>query len=244
MEIEKLDNVLEALFFMSGDGMKIDAVTEALELQKSEVKKSITRLKEKYSGQCGIYLLVYNNKVQFCTNPAYDNEIATVLNPIKEKELSTATLETIAIIAYRQPVTRLEIENIRGVNCDYAVQVLQKLGLIEVVGRKDTIGHPLLFGTTDEFLKRFRLEDIENLPDYENLLQSIEMLKGRQAETESLYNEFEIPDEKAPEFLSEENIVSIDGATGDVIAVENAPKEAEPIDEKLLADLGEESETI
>lgn len=204
MEIEILDNVLESLLLLSGDSLKIDFIAESLELQKSEIKKSLKRLKEKYSGSSGIYLIEFNNKVQFCTNPDYDNEIAKVLNPIREKELSTATLETIAIIAYKQPVTKLEVEHVRGVNCDYTVQVLLKLGLIEVVGRKDSVGHPLLFGTTDEFLRRFRLEGISQLPDYEDLLQSIEELKGRQTETESLYNEFEIPEE-SPEFLSGEN---------------------------------------
>lgn len=205
MEIEKLDGVLESLLFMSGDSLKIDMIAEMLELQKSEIKKSIKRLKEKYCGDCGINLIEYNNKLQFCTNPAYDSEIAKVLNPIREKELSTAALETIAIIAYKQPVTKLEIEQVRGVNCDYTVQVLLKLALIEVVGRKDSVGHPLLFGTTDEFLRRFRIESIAQLPDYDDLLQSIEGLKNRQSETESLYNEFEIADE-VPEFLAGEEI--------------------------------------
>lgn len=206
IEIELIDNILESLLFMSGNALTLDEITGALELQKSEVKKSIARLKEKYSGKCGIHLITYNNKLQFCTNPAYDGEIAKVLNPIREKELSTATLETITIIAYKQPVTKLDIENIRGVNCDYTIQILLKLGLIEVKGRKDTVGHPLLFGTTDEFLRRFRIENISQLPDYDELLSSIENIKNRQAETESLYNEFEITEEQTPEFLKDEDV--------------------------------------
>lgn len=217
MDIEIIDNVLESLLFMSGDSLKIDTIAESLELQKSEVKKAIKRLKERYSGKSGIFLIEYNNKVQFCTNPDYDSEIAKVLNPIREKELSTATLETIAVIAYKQPVTKLEIEHVRGVNCDYTVQVLLKLGLIEVVGRKDSVGHPLLFATTDEFLKRFRLENISQLPDYEDLLQNIESLKNRQVETESLYNEFEIAEE-TPEFLQGEDaqLIELDEAAATV----------------------------
>ena len=126
-------------------------------------------------------------------------------------------METIAIIAYRQPVTRLEIEQIRGVNSEYTVQMLLKNNLIEVVGRKEAVGKPLLFGTTDEFLKRFQLESISDLPDYETLLESIKVIGG-ESESKSIYNEFEIPDEEkgddaellpseeeVPDFLKDED---------------------------------------
>ena len=81
-------------------------------------------------------------------------------------------LETLAIVAYKQPVTRLDIEDIRSKDCTYAVQTLMNLGLIQVVGRKETIGKPLLFGTTDDFLKRFSISEISDLPDYETLFRS------------------------------------------------------------------------
>ena len=216
MQIELLDEIIEALLFVSGDGISVSEIVNLLELQNSEVKQSITRLKKKYGGKCGIHLLNYNGKVQFGSNPAYSDVISCVLNPIKEKELSTAALETVAIVAYKQPVTRLEIEQIRGVNCDYAVQVLLKHNLIEVVGRKDVVGKPLLFGTTDAFLKRFQIESVEQLPDYEQLLASIKVLEeGNKAKAEevSLYNEFELPpeesepelpEEETPDFLAEE----------------------------------------
>lgn len=203
MQIELLDEIIESLLFVSGDGISISEIVDLLELQNSEVKQSVNRLKKKYGGKCGIHLLNYNGKIQFGSNPAYSDVISLVLNPIKEKELSTAALETVAIVAYKQPVTRLEIEQIRGVNCDYAVQVLLKHNLIEVVGRKDVVGKPLLFGTTDAFLKRFQIENIEQLPDYEELLASIKVLEeGNKPKTEevSLYNEFEIPDEEGQEF--------------------------------------------
>lgn len=216
MQIELLDEIIKALLFVSGDGISVSEIVNLLELQNSEVKQSITRLKKKYGGKCGIHLLNYNGKVQFGSNPAYSDVISCVLNPIKEKELSTAALETVAIVAYKQPVTRLEIEQIRGVNCDYAVQVLLKHNLIEVVGRKDVVGKPLLFGTTDAFLKRFQIESVEQLPDYEQLLASIKVLEeGNKAKPEevSLYNEFELPpeesepelpEEETPDFLAEE----------------------------------------
>ncbi|MEG1499968.1 MAG: SMC-Scp complex subunit ScpB, partial [Clostridia bacterium] len=108
------------------------------------------------------------------------------------------------IIAYKQPVTRLEIEEVRGVSSDYAVQVLLEHKLIEVVGRKDVIGKPLLFGTTDEFLKRFNLSNISDLPNQEEILDRINLI-GVEEKSDSLYNEFELPaEEEIPEFLLEE----------------------------------------
>ncbi len=210
MDIEKIDYVLESLLFVSGEALKTEDIAAALDLQKSEIKAAVKRLKSKYGGKCGIHLMEYNGKLQFGTNPAYKEEVATVLNPIKEKELSKATLETIAIIAYKQPVTKLEVESIRGVNCDYTMQTLINLGMIEVVGRKEAIGNPKLYGTTDEFLKRFQLESIDKLPDYDDLLRSIEELKNRHVESDSLYNQFEIPDEQPPEFLQGEDVEKIE----------------------------------
>ena len=229
MDIEKLDNVLESLLFLSGDALKTDDIAASLELQKSEIKKSVRRLKDKYGGKCGIQLLEFNGKLQFGTNPDNKEEVESVLNPIKERELSKATLETIAIIAYKQPVTKLEVETVRGVNCDYTMQTLLNLGMIEVVGLKDAIGHPKLYGTTDEFLRRFRLENINQLPDYESLLQSIEELEHRQIESDSLYNQFEIPAEEKPEFLAEGEgeLVSSEPAPADVAATEASPENSD-----------------
>lgn len=229
MDIEKLDNVLESLLFLSGDALKTDDIAASLELQKSEIKKSVRRLKDKYGGKCGIQLLEFNGKLQFGTNPDYKEEVESVLNPIKERELSKATLETIAIIAYKQPVTKLEVETVRGVNCDYTMQTLLNLGMIEVVGLKDAIGHPKLYGTTDEFLRRFRLENINQLPDYESLLQSIEELEHRQIESDSLYNQFEIPAEEKPEFLAEGEgeLVSSEPAPADVAATGASPENSD-----------------
>lgn len=199
IDVSMLDEILESLLLVSGGGLKVEEIATHLEIKTSEVNASINRLKEKYDGKCGIHLLTYNGKVQFASNPSYSDVIACVLNPIRERDLSNAALETIAIIAYRQPVTRLEIEQIRGVNSEYTVQMLLKNNLIEVVGRKEAVGKPLLFGTTDEFLKRFQLESISDLPDYETLLESIKVIGGEN-ESKSIYNEFEIPDEeKDPE---------------------------------------------
>ncbi|MCL2062277.1 MAG: SMC-Scp complex subunit ScpB [Firmicutes bacterium] len=202
MQIEKLQHIIEAILFLSGGGVLISDLQENLGLQKSEINKAVAALKEKYGGESGVRLLQYNNKLQFGTNPDYAESVSRLLTPIKEKELSSAALETIAVIAYRQPVTRLEIEQVRGVNCDYTVQVLLKHNLIEVVGRKEAVGKPLLFGTTESFLKRFQISSLSELPDYEQLLESIKILNesfaAPQEPQAGLYNEFEIP-EDAPE---------------------------------------------
>lgn len=219
IDLSMLDEILESLLFVSGGGLKITEIAEHLEIKPSDVNASIKRLKEKYGSKCGINLITYNGKVQFGSNPAYSDIIACVLNPIRERDLSNAALETIAIIAYRQPVTRLDIEQIRGVNSEYTVQMLLKHNLIEVVGRKDAPGKPLEFGTTDEFLKRFQLESVSDLPDYETLLESIKVIGGGET-NKSIYNEFEIPDEEpgdslptdeeVPDFLAgEDNIQKV-----------------------------------
>lgn len=191
--MENLVNILEGLLFVSGDGLDKSYIIEKLEIDKKELDKAITLLKEKYSDTCGIHLIEYKNSIQFTSNSEYAEKISIVLNPIRERALSKATLETVAIIAYKQPITRLEVEEIRGVNSDYAVQQLLQHNMIEVVGRKDAVGKPLLFGTTDEFLKKFELKDISELPDYEELLSMIETIE---TEDNSLYNNFEIPDEE------------------------------------------------
>ena len=202
-----IDEILESLLFLSGNGLKVADVATQLEVKTADVNAAVKRLKEKYGGKSGIHLLSFNGKIQFATNPAYSDVVACVLNPIRERDLSNAALETIAIIAYRQPVTRLDIEQIRGVNSEYTVQMLLKNNLIEVVGRKEAVGKPLLFGTTDEFLKRFQLESLDELPDYETLLESIKVIGEKNDESRSIYNEYEIPDEETSEELPAEEDV-------------------------------------
>lgn len=187
-----LENKLEALLFVSGDGVEISEIIEKWQVTDKALEKAFENLKERFNENFGIKIIKYRNKLQLCSNPTYADDISSVLNPIRERNLSKATLETIAIIAYKQPITRLDIEQIRGVNSDYAIQTLLKHNLIEVVGRKDAIGKPLLFGTTDEFLKRFDLENLDNLPNYDDLLNSIQVIN----EQKTLYNEFEIPDDE------------------------------------------------
>ena len=194
-----LDKVVEAILFVSGNAVELKDIAEKLEVDVKDVKKAVENLKEKHKDD-GFNIIIYKESAQFSSNPIYAEDIATVLNPIREKQLTKAALETLAIVAYKQPVTKLDIEQVRGVNSDYAVQVLTSFKLIEVVGRKDAVGKPLLYGTTDEFLKRFDLQDINDLPDYDELLSRIKILHDT---SDSLYKSDEIiPEEELPDSVA------------------------------------------
>jgi len=181
--------------FVAGVGVEVKDLAEKLEVTKDEVLDAIDVLEQKYNEDSGINIIKYKDKVQLCTNPEIVDDIAVVLNPIKERALSKTALETVAIVAYKQPITKLEIENIRGVGSDYAIQLLLTHNLIEVVGRKDVVGKPLLFGTTDEFLKRFELNSLDDLPKYEELMEQIKVL-SQGMDTDALYNEFDVPEDE------------------------------------------------
>lgn len=171
--MEKLTNIIEAILFASGKSVPLEDIAEKLGATMGEVRKSLAELKQKYDGESGIQVLEFNKKAQLASNPLYKDGVAAVLNPIREKELTRTILECAAIIAYKQPITRTEIELLRGLNSDYAVNALLELNLIYRCGRKDAVGHPVLFATTDEFLKRFKLNSLEDLPDYETLMAAI-----------------------------------------------------------------------
>jgi len=211
---ENLDKVLEAILFVSGDPVDIGFLCDKLQLTRKEQDKVVATLKEKYGGDSGIHLLSFRDKLQFASNPKYVEEVSEVLNPIREKELTKSMLETVSIIAYKQPITRLEVEDIRGVDCTYALQTLSKMRLIAVLGRKDAVGKPLLFGTTDEFLKRFSLTRLHDLPDYEELTDRIKMILPVQT-SQSLFDKitdesFILPEEEVPDFLAGEKVDKIE----------------------------------
>ena len=220
MKIENKNSLKEIIFsilFVSGEGLEKEFILQKLEITPKELDAVIDELCKEYSGDKGIHVIKYKNKVQLASNPQYAEYISEVLNPVREKSLTRAALETLAIIAYKQPITKLEIEDIRRVNSDYAVQILVDQNMIEVVGRKDAVGKPLLFGTTENFLKRFNLQDLAELPDYEQLLERIQVINEeevKQAESDSLYNEFELKTEELPDFLKDED--ELNKISGDV----------------------------
>lgn len=193
MTIEEIAKIVEGVLFVSGEGVEIDEFKTRFDMNDKEFNKCLDILNKKYNENSGINIIKYKSKIQFSSNPNIVDSIADILNPIRERSLTKTALETVAIIAYKQPITRLEIENIRGANSDYAIDLLQKNNLIEVVGRKDAIGKPLLFGTTENFLKRFELQSLEQLPNYNELLDRIRVIHS---EGDSLYRHFDIPEEE------------------------------------------------
>lgn len=194
MNLKDITRIIEGVLFVAGEGVDKDEFKKVYDLSEKELNKCLDSLKEKYNEDSGINVITYKNKIQLCSNPKIAENVAEILNPIRERSLTKSALETVAIIAYKQPITRTEVENIRGVNCDYPIQLLMNNNLIEVVGRKDAVGKPLLYGTTDDFLKRFELNDLDSLPNYKEILDRIRVIHS---EGDSLYREFDIPEENA-----------------------------------------------
>ena len=184
--MEKLTNIIEAILFASGDAVPEDLLREKLEITKRELDTAVRQLEKRYSDDCGIRLLHFNHKLQFATNPDYKDTVSLALRPIREKEFTRTILECAAIIAYKQPITRTELETVRGVNSDYAITTLMSLDMIYPCGRKETAGKPVLYATTDNFLKRFKLKSLAELPDYEELMKRIAELNATN-ELESNY---------------------------------------------------------
>lgn len=193
--LAKLTNIIESILFVSGTQVAVSDIADKLEITEKEVLKAAEELKKKYDGDSGINLLIFNKKLQFASNSAYSEEVSEVLNPIKERELSKSMLEVAAIIAYKQPVTRIDLEEIRG-NSEYAVQKLLELGVIEPVGRKDAVGRPVMFGTTDKFLKRFQISSLEELPKYEELINKINLIHANDNDDDYLYRKDEYVEEE------------------------------------------------
>ncbi len=173
--MDKLRNVLEAILFVSGDPIAPEPIAESLGITALEVGSALEALRVEYEeNQRGIQLRYVDGKAQLCSNRAYAPQIEALLQPEQTRSFSQSVIETLAIIAYKQPVTRADIEAIRGVRCEYSVTQLLALGLIEEAGRKPCVGRPALFATTEKFLTTFGLSSLERLPQRETFLHSAE----------------------------------------------------------------------
>lgn len=185
-------HTVEALIFASGVPIKRSELYDSLppEVTKKDINDAIKALDQTYRDPRGIVLLHIDDKVQFATNPAYGDAVAGALRPIKERELSRTLLEVLAIIAYKQPTTRGEIEEVRGgVSSDYAISTLLRFELIEDCGKKNAPGRPTLYCTTDNFLKKFGLHSIDELPDYAKVMDRLVESGGYNNLSEGLYRE-------------------------------------------------------
>ncbi len=194
--MEKLLQTLEAIIFAAGVPLKRSEILNSLpeEVSRKQLNDAIDKLAEKYSGDSGIVLEVFNDKIQFASNSKYGEIVSDMLRPVREKELSKILLEVLSLIAYRQPITRGEIEDSRGASADYALSVLLKINMIKTCGFKDAPGKPLLYGTTDEFLKKFEITGLDKLPDYEEVMRRLVEYSNYNVQTEGLYRERVIGD--------------------------------------------------
>lgn len=167
MERDRLYDRIECMLFVAGDPVPVTEIARVLELPEKEARALLTEMERSYreAGR-GLRPLITEETAQLISNPDYVRDIEELLQPERTRSVSQSMLETLAIVAYRQPVTRADIEAVRGVRCEYAVTQLQKLGLIVQVGRRDTVGKPALFGTTDRFLRQFGLHSLEELPEF------------------------------------------------------------------------------
>ncbi len=162
--------LVEALIFSSKKKVPRAVVKEITAFSEEKLERIIIYLEQKYQGvEFGIQLKEYNDSYLFQTKKEFAAEIEQLFDITKVSSLSTASMETLAIIAYRQPVTRSEIEEIRGVSVERTLTTLSKYELIEEVGRKETIGNPIIYGTTDQFLEYLDIEDLAELPEIERV---------------------------------------------------------------------------
>ena len=156
---------IEAILFVAGEPVRVEELAKALNVSVREVESEITRLRDEYDfNQRGFTIKRFGHQVQLATRALYATDVVHLLQPVQKQSLTQAAMETLAVIAYKQPVTRAEVEQVRGVKCDYSIQSLVNKELIMEVGRKDTLGRPILYGTTENFLAHFGLTTLEDLP--------------------------------------------------------------------------------
>lgn len=173
MALTEKEAILEGVLFAAGDVVKLDTLSKILEVNIEEVENIVEGLNEKFCQENrAITIRKINDSYQMCTKTDYHKYISKLYETKQKQNLSQAAMETLAIIAYKQPVTRQEIEKLRGVNSDRSVSVLSEFGLIEDIGRLDAPGRPLIYATTDEFLRVFGYKNLTDLPQF-NLEQNI-----------------------------------------------------------------------
>ena len=165
VEIKKLEGAIEAILFTMGDSVELGKIAAAVEHDEDTVRKIIHQMMDKYEEEDrGVRIVELENSFQMCTKPEMYEYLILVARQPRKYVLTDVLLETLSIIAYKQPVTKLEIEKIRGVKSDHAVNKMVEYNLVCEAGRLDAPGRPLLFGTTEEFLRRFSIHSIEDLP--------------------------------------------------------------------------------
>lgn len=197
MSIEKTEAAIEAILFTMGESVEAEKIAVAIEHDVDTTVKIIHNMMDKYENEDrGIKIIELEGSFQLCTKEEYYDNLIRVCSQPRRYTLTDAVLETLSIIAYKQPVTKIEIEKIRGVNSDRSVNKLVELELVKEVGRLDAPGRPMLFGTTEEFLRTFGVGSIDELP-----VISEDMVEQYKEEAE-----YEIASELKEEAMNEEQL--------------------------------------
>ena len=165
MEIREAKTVLEAVLFAMGGSVELKALAEACDQDEATTKRLVYSLADDYEAEKrGMKIIELDGSFQMCTRPEYYENLIKVASRPRKYVLTDVLLETLSIIAYKQPVTKQQIEQIRGVKSDHAVNKLLEYNLVEEVGRLNVPGRPILFGTTEDFLRSFGVSSLEELP--------------------------------------------------------------------------------
>ena len=179
MQEAQVRGVVEAILFVAGEPVPVSDLGHALDMTRLEMEVVLDNLRDAYNNeQRGLQINRYGDVVQLSIRPDYAPFIEKLLQPVTQQSLSQAALETLSIVAYRQPVTKSDIEAVRGVKCDYSVQSLINKSMIQEVGRRETLGRPILYGTTDAFLKHFGIESLSQLPPQKESARLEDALMG------------------------------------------------------------------
>lgn len=166
MERERQEAVIEAVLFTMGESVSVHKLAELIEDTPSATRKIIEQMQENLqAANRGISIVEFEDSFQMCTKVDMYEDLLKIAKTPRKYTLSDTLLETLSIIAYKQPVTKLDIEKIRGVSCDHAVNRLVEFDLVKELGRLDAPGRPLLFGTTEQFLRSFGVKSLEELPE-------------------------------------------------------------------------------
>ncbi len=166
MELSLRMAAIETILFAMGDSVELSVIAQALEITEEETAEAVDALEKRcLSPESGLCINRFEDSVQLSSKPEHYEYLVKIAKAPKKQVLTDTLMETLSIIAFKQPVTRAEVENIRGVNSDFAISKLVSYDLVQELGRKEAPGRPLLFGTTEQFLRSFGIRSLEDLPD-------------------------------------------------------------------------------
>ncbi|MEW6602295.1 MAG: SMC-Scp complex subunit ScpB [Nitrospirota bacterium] len=233
MQDEEVKSVIEAILFMAGEPVTLDTIRKITEVDKYNTERLIRELISDYSVRnTGLFIVEVAEGFQMVTNPACAPWVKKLLSTSVPKKLSQSSLETMAIIAYKQPIIKAEIEAIRGVNSDGVVKTLLDKRLIKILGRKEVPGRPLMYGTTKEFLQYFGLKDLTELPTLKEF-QEVDIPEPAEQSSD---------DPDMPEYADGgEQSVSVSDESGQIASVPEVNDAAQSVDEDVFDEVQEEN---